>query len=113
MDMENIKKNLSPGIWGAITGAVVLAIVGFNWGGWVTAGKAGEMAHMSVVERLVPICVGQFNMDVDKVTKLAELKKENSWSQRDYVIKQGWATMPGSEDADRDVAEGCADIIVA
>jgi hypothetical protein len=113
MDMDAIKQNLSPGIWGAIAGAIVLAIVGFNWGGWVTGGQANDMAQTAVVERLVPICVGQFNMDSNKVNKLAEMKKADSWTRGDFVAKQGWATMPGSKEADSDVAEGCAEKIAA
>jgi hypothetical protein len=35
--VDKVKQNLSPGIWGAIVGAIILAIVGFNWGGWVTS----------------------------------------------------------------------------
>jgi len=111
--MKTIRQNLSPGIWGAIAGAIVLAIVGFNWGGWVTGGKADEMAKTAIVERLIPICVGQFNMDSDKANKLAEMKKADSWKWGDFVVKQGWATMPGSKDADRDVAEGCAEKLAA
>jgi hypothetical protein len=113
MDMDKIKQNLSPGFWGAIAGAVLLAIVGFNWGGWITGGKADEMVQTAIVDRLVPICVGQFNMDTDKAEKLAEMKKADSWKRADFVSKQGWATMPGSEEVDRDVAEGCAEKIAA
>ena len=113
MGMDKIKQNLAPGIWGAIAGAVVLAIVGFNWGGWVTSGTADEMAQTAIVDRLVPICVGQFNMDANKVTKLAAIKKADSWTRGDYVSKQGWATMPGSKEADTDVAEACAEKIAA
>lgn len=111
--MEKIKQNLPSGIWGAVAGAVVLAIIGFNWGGWVTAGKAGEMTQTAVVDRLVPICVGQFNMDANKAMKLVEMKKADSWTRGDFVAKQGWATMPGSKEADSDVAEGCAEKIAA
>lgn len=111
--MDKIKQNLSPGIWGAIAGAVLLAIVGFNWGGWVTAGTADEMAQTAIVDRLVPICVGQFNKDANKATKLAAMKKADSWTRGDFVSKQGWATMPGSKEADTNVAEGCAEKIAA
>lgn len=113
MDMDKMKQSLSPGLMGAAAGAVVLAIVGFNWGGWVTGGDADEMAQTAVVERLVPICVGQFNMDADKVGKLVELKKIDSWQRGDFVAKQGWATMPGSKEADSVVARSCADKISA
>lgn len=113
MDMNKIKQNLSPGIWGAIAGAVALAIIGFNWGGWVTGNKADEMAQAAIVDRLVPICVGQFNRDSNKVMKLAQMKKADSWTRGDFVAKQGWATMPGSKESDSDVAESCAEKIAA
>ena len=41
MDWEKIKL----GLWGALGGAIVLAIIGFAWGGWVTGGTAQEMAE--------------------------------------------------------------------
>ncbi len=41
MNWEKIKL----GLWSAIGGAVVLAIIGFTWGGWVSGGTAREMAE--------------------------------------------------------------------
>ena len=42
----------------------MLALVGFNWGGWVTTGTAEALAKESatnaVAERLGSICVAQF-----------------------------------------------------
>lgn len=111
--MDDIKANIKPGIWGVIIGAAALAIVGFNWGGWVTGKSAVAMADAAVTERLVPICVGQFNGDPNKVMKLAEMKKGDSWKHGDFVTKQGWATMPGAKDSDPDVAEGCAEKIAS
>ena len=52
-------------------------------------------------------------MDADKATKLAALKKVDSWSRGEFVVKQGWATMPGAKDADSSVARSCADKIAA
>lgn len=113
MDTNRLKQSIAPGFWGAVAGAVALAVVGFNWGGWVTSGTAHEMADAAIVDRLIPICVGQFNHDSDKAAKLAEMKKIASWRRGDYVIKQGWATIPGAEGANGDVAEGCADMIAS
>ena len=113
MNINKIKQGVAPAFWGAVAGAVALAIIGFNWGGWVSASSAQEMAQTAVVDRLVPICVGQFKKDADRVMKLAELKKIDSWKQADFVAKQGWATMPGAKEADSNVAEGCADRIVS
>ena len=109
-------EKITPGLWGAVGGAIVLAIVGFAWGGWVTGGTAQkmaeEMAEDAVVARLAPICVEQFNQVSEKDQKLKELKLESSWKRGDYVEKQGWATMPGEEKTDRKVAENCADMLM-
>ncbi len=112
MDWEKVK----PWLWGAAGGAAVLAIVGFIWGGWVTGGTAQEMAEEmaedAVVGRLAPICVEQYNQDSERDQKLEELKEESSWKRREYVEKQGWATMPGEETPDSKVAEKCADLVI-
>lgn len=104
------------GCVGAIGGAIVLAIIGFAWGGWVTGGTAQEMAKemadKAVIDRLAPICVLQSNRDPEKDKKLAELKELSSWDRRDYVEKQGWATMPGEKDPDSEVAGECASRLV-
>ncbi len=112
MDWEKIKL----GLWGALGGAFVLAIIGFAWGGWVTGGTAQkmaeEMAENAVVARLAPICVEQFKQDSEKDLKLKDLKKEESWKRDEYVEKQGWATMPGEKKPDSKVAEKCAELIM-
>lgn len=111
MNWEKIKL----GLWGAFGGAIVLAIVGFAWGGWVTGGTAQQLAaqtaEAAVLDRLAPICVEQFNRDSAKDEKLIELKEIDSWKQGDYVQNQGWATMPGEKDPDRMVARKCVDLL--
>ncbi len=101
---------------GAIGGAIVLAIIGFAWGGWVTGGSAQEMAKEmadeAVIDRLAPICVTQFNQDPEKDKKLQELKEISSYQRGDYVEKQGWATMPGEKEPDSEVANECAKRLV-
>ena len=112
MDSEKIE----PGLWGAAGGAVVLAVIGFTLGGWVTGGTAQTMAddaaQEAVVARLAPICVEQYNQISEKDQKLKELKETDSWKRGDYVDKQGWATMPGEKESDRRVAEKCADMLM-
>ena len=112
MDLEQIK----PVLLGAVGGGIVLAVIGFAWGGWVTGGTAQEMAEelaqKAVVARLAPICVEQFNQDSEKDQKLASLKETKSWERSDYARNQGWATMPGEKEADSKVAKKCAELIV-
>lgn len=87
-------------------------LVGFSWGGWVTGAsalqRATTQANSAVVERLSTICVAQFQQDGAKAAKLVELKAVSSYQQGTYVKEQGWATMPGDEQADSKVATACA-----
>lgn len=108
-----MKQNVKPVVIGAAIGAVVAMIVGFNFVGWVTDKTANEMVSAGIVESMIPICVGQFNSDADKVMKLAEMKKKDSWKWPEFVVDQGWATMPGATEADRFIARGCADKILS
>jgi|SRR6266850_178303 len=109
----NIPPEVKPALWGAVGGAVALAIVGFTWGGWVTKGtaetQASQRANSAVVAALAPICVDKFRHATNATASLAELKKTNSWSQGAFVEKGGWATMPGSEQPDSSVARACAE----
>jgi hypothetical protein len=62
--------------WFAVVAIVVVLIIGFNWGGWVTGGSARDTAVQSgkdaVILRLAPICVYQFNQDPEKDQKLSD-----------------------------------------
>ena len=113
MDLRTIKQNAKPTIWGAILGATALAIVGFNWGGWSTSGASHKMAEAAIIDELVPICVGQFNADSEKVMKLAEMIEAGKWKQAEYVATSGWATMPGSDEANKGVAKDCAIVLAS
>ena len=113
MDWEKIKL----GSWSAIGGAIVLAVVGFNYGGWVTGGTAAAMAKEiaadAVAERLGTICVAQFNRDSEKGQKLKEMKEKDSWDKGRYIEKQSWAIMPGEDKPDSRVADSCAKQLAA
>ena len=104
-------------LWSWVAAIVLTMIVGFNWGGWVTGGAVRQRvdigARDAVALRLAPMCVAQFNLDPQKVPKLAELRAiTSSWSRPDYVKKQGWATMPGEKEPDSIVAAACAKLLV-
>ena len=108
---------IKPGLYGAAVGAAALAIVGFSWGGWVTGGKAMQMAsdqaRLEVVAALVPICVEQSTQDPQVTETLALLKDANSYRRSDMLMEAGWATMPGSSDPNRNVASACMDELAA
>ena len=110
--MQTIKTVL----WSAAGGAVVWWIVLSAVFGWMPAGsaetKAEARAEAAVLGALAPICVERFNQDADREQKLVALKKENSWQRDAFIIKQGWATMPGAETPGRKVAVECASRII-
>jgi hypothetical protein len=111
MDWEKIKL----GSWSALGGAIALALVGFNYGGWVTGGTAAAMAKDvaadAVAERLGTICVAQFNKDSDKGQKLKEMKDKDTWDKGRFIEKQSWAIMPGDDKPDSKVADSCAKLL--
>ena len=113
----NIPVETKPALCGVAGGAIVAAIVGFTWGGWVTGGRAEadatQRANTAVVAALAPVCVERFQHGPDVQANLAALKKADSWTQGDFVEKGGWATIPGTKPTDQvsAVAKACASLL--
>jgi len=112
-----VPSELKPGLWGAAGGAIVLAVLGFTGGGWMTTGTANKLADQradsAVVEVLTPICVESFQQDGNAIVNLAALKKISStWEQGNYLEKGGWATRPGALSPDYVLARACAEKLV-
>ena len=99
---------------GIAIGAVATMAIGFSWGGWVTGGTATKLANehadSAVVAALTPVCVEKFMKSSDAIANLAALKKISStWEQGDFLAKGGWATRPGAESSDYQLARACAE----
>ena len=109
----NIPVNTKPWIQGAVVGAVVVAVVGFSWGGWVTGSSATKQAsvaaHDATVTALASICADRFRAQDDSTAKIGELAKASSWDRGGVIERSGFAVMPGSKTADSDVARACAE----
>jgi hypothetical protein len=106
--------SLKPGIWGAVTGAVAISVIGFSSFGWTLGSTAERMAreqaHTAVVAVLAPICVEKFQHQADAATKLNEFKRVPSWWDRRSIIeKGGWATMPGTDAPSSAVVTACSE----
>ena len=117
LETENmqIPPELRPAAWGAVGGAVALAVIGFNWAGWVTGATANknarEAADSAIVRVLAPICAEKFQQQADASSKIIELKKVSSWERGAFVEKGGWATMPGSTAPSMGVARACVELL--
>ena len=102
---------IKPAIWGAVGGAAALAIVGFGWGGWHTGGQAEKLANdrarTQVVAALTPLCLSASKADPQAAARLTELKNLQSYQRTEKVVENGWATVPGGSEANRDVATAC------
>jgi hypothetical protein len=104
---------ITPSIWGAVIGSVLTMIIGFGWGGWVTAGTADQtarqQANAAVTSALTPFCLAKAKTDPAGAKKLGELRAiDYSYQREQFVVEAGWASMPGSEEPNRRVAEACA-----
>lgn len=102
---------LSPALYGAGAGAIVLAIIGFTWGGWVTATNARKMADnassLAVASSLTPYCLERARADPRTAELMAELEAASGFKRRDIVEKAGWATPLGSDQPVRALALSC------
>jgi hypothetical protein len=112
----NISPSVKPALWGAVGGAIALAIVGFTWGGWVTGSTATTLAdkhaNFEVAKVLAPICFLQFNQQPGADAKLVELKGiKSSYEQASFIEKSGAATMPGSDKMIKGVSQACAELL--
>ncbi|BCP54069.1 hypothetical protein K32_26860 [Kaistia sp. 32K] len=102
---------VQPSLLGAAVGAIGIAVIGFTWGGWVTGGtaqaRAETLAKSQMVAALTPFCVAQSQADPQLTERLTALKVASSYQRRELVIANGWATLPGATEANRDVADAC------
>ena len=102
---------IKPAAYGAVGGALALAIIGFTAGGWVTSGTATKMAENASIDAVVsvmtPYCVAQSKSAPNSVEVLAALKVANSYDRRSIIEKAGWATPLGGTTPNTALAVSC------
>lgn len=100
-----------PGLYGALGGAIAVSILGFTWGGWTTNNSAEtmakDMASQEVTLAMVPVCLKMSVADPERTEKLAVLQDLSGFKRRTAMMETGWATRPGSDTPDRDLADAC------
>jgi hypothetical protein len=98
-------------------GALVAFALAFNWFGFGMGGMLGSTAtkladkkvNAEIVALYTPQCVKHFEAQTDMATHWAALKKAVAdYDQQDFIEKAGFATPPGSKEANDDVANACA-----
>jgi len=104
---------LKPGLQGAVVGAITISILGFTWGGWMTGGGATKMAKSTADEQvlaaLVPVCLEQSRVDPARAAKLVTIKAATRFNRHKEIMTAGWATTPGDDKPNSDLAKACID----
>ena len=99
-------------------GAIVAFALAFNWFGFGMGGMLGSTAtkladkkvNAEVVSLYTPECVKHFEAQSNMSSHWAALKKAvANYDQQDFIEKAGFATPPGTKQANDDVASACAD----
>ena len=109
----NLPEWFRPGAWGFVVGGIAISIIGFSWGGWMTAGSArlmaAQRAETQVTEALLPVCLEMSRTDPNRATKIESIKNAPGYSREAAVMDTGWATAPGASKPDRHLASACLD----
>ena len=103
-------------IQGAVLGVILTLAGGFFFLGWVAAGTAEQMAadraSAAVVAAYAPVCVERFYASATEEQRAA-FSKEDSWSRNNLIEEAGFATTPGSDSPNGEVADECAKLLTA
>jgi hypothetical protein len=103
---------IKPALWGAVGGAIGVAIVGFSQLGWKTATSsedlAQERAQTAVVAALVPFCVTKAQQDPDKAILVKLHAEDSPYMRSTLVTKAGWTTVGGYSSQDTALADACS-----
>ncbi len=110
-------KSLRRLLQGTALGVVATLVIGFYWGGWMTARSAQDMARTradaALVTALAPICVDKFRASTNVTANTDELKKTTSFMQGSFIARGGWATTIGSSEPNSAVADACANMLAS
>jgi hypothetical protein len=103
--------------WSCVACVIATIVIGFTWGGWVTAGSAetqvAEAQEAGRAQLAATICVARFVDAPDAAVQLAALKDASSWNRDDTIDDAGWTTPLGVEKPVSGAAKLCADKLVA
>jgi len=107
---EEYRPTKTQAFWFAVGAIVVILIIGFGPGGWVTARTAQAMvadsARNSRQQLASAVCVEEFMDTANTGTRLEQIRKA-SWLDRASLVAE-WATMPGESEPSSVVANMCA-----
>lgn len=91
-------------------------ILGFTWGGWMTASSArkvvAQAGYDARADLAAAICVHRFGASADHVANLAALKGTDTWKRDEYIVKGGWLKLDGQESEISGASALCAQRLI-
>lgn len=119
MSVVHNLKNFTPTkgmlAWVAAGASVLTMAVGFTVGGWVTGGSADRMAQEArndaQAELVASVCAANFRTLPTAQAAHEELVALSNLRQRQFVLDQPWAQVPGVATVSRAAATRCAQMI--
>jgi hypothetical protein len=102
-----MEEKIKYGVGGLVCGAIVAIIIGFAWGGWVTAGTSEKMSGEAVLASRSTICVAQYMKQPNSQEKLKEYAAVDSYKRYEFIEKGGWDKMPGQTESSAGVSSAC------
>jgi hypothetical protein len=105
-------------VHGAIAGMILTVAVGFSWFGYGFGWKLGSTVdsvaaartEAAVVAAYAPVCSRDFVRDATQAN-WDGFKNESAWNRDNYLMKTGFATLPGTEAPHRQIASACAEAL--
>ena len=102
---------------GIIAGAILSPAILFSSGHITTVTNADRLARESANEAealaILPYCVANFRDSANAKANFAALQNVNHWERGDFIIEGGWATAPDGSGKGSQVANACADKLLA
>jgi hypothetical protein len=95
------------GVGGLICGVIIAIVIGFAWGGWVTASTNQKMSGDAVLASEAAICVAQYIKEPNSQEKLKEFAAIDNYKRYEFIEKGGWDKMPGQKEARNGVSGAC------
>jgi hypothetical protein len=102
--------------WSCVGAVVATLVMGFTWGGWMTASSArkaiSQASYDARAEMVAAICVKRFGGSPDHVANLAALKGTDTWKRDEFIVKGGWLKIDGQESEISGASTLCAQRLI-
>ena len=102
---------------GIVSGAMLSPIFLFSFGYIVTSANveriSRESANKAEALAVTPYCVANFHNSSNAKANLAALQKVSFWERGEYIMNGGWAKAPDGSGRGSQVANACADQLLA